>query len=134
MKALLTTLALGSMLFLPSCSESSAATKQEAAMEESIGLMDRMADELTKIKDSESAKAGMAEIEKIVDEMAEVMGRAKDLGEPIEALSKKFAPQLKAAQQKITQAMMAMVMNPEVQPVLEEFQKKMAKLKDVMPK
>ena len=83
--------------------------KHEAAMKETIAILDELSGVLETVKDKETAKAAAAKFKGIEDKFAAVAKKAKDLGEPPadkkDALEKKFEAALKKSTERMQKAM-----------------------------
>ena len=85
--------------------------------EDLMGAMDKVADILGEVKDKASADAAAKKIEAMEDEFSGIAKRMKELGEPAKELAdeleKKYAPKMKAAQEKMGKAIQGLMSNPE---------------------
>jgi len=135
MKSLLTVVALGASLFLGSCSaEASAASKQESLMQQSLDLMNELADEFDKMTDADTAKAAVAKIEQLADELIKVAEQGEKLGEPSQELVDKFKAKAEAAGQRMGAAMMKIMTNPEAAGAMEALTEKLQKIGEAFGK
>ena len=98
-------------------------------MGDMIKAVGKMAGALEGVDDEASAKKAAAKIEGMEGSMQKLADRAKELGDPDEALEKqleeKFKPQLEEAMGKMMKSMMALGDKPEllkiIQPAMEKI-------------
>jgi hypothetical protein len=99
-------------------------SEQEAALEESIDVMNEMADVLSSVKDKASAESARSELQDLAERMQDVQKKMKSIGEPNEEESKrifeKYGMKLMEATQRLMAAMEGVSANQEAMKVLGE--------------
>lgn len=90
---------------LPACGDS-----HESAMDDSLDLMEEMADIVEDIKTSDDAKAAAEKLRELGEEYQELAKRMQELGDPTKEqraeLDEKYGPRAKEIQQRLMAAMM----------------------------
>ena len=110
------------LLLLGGCADS-----HDAAMQDSIDLLNEMVDIIESVKDEESAKAMEKKMERLSGKMKALQERMDKLGEPSPEkkaeLKKKYEPKQKEAGARMVKAMMNLATKPELAQQIDKVMK-----------